>query len=28
MAISGALTWDFGSDGAALYTETLVTLGA
>jgi len=27
MAISGALIWDFGSNGAALY-ETLVTLGA
>jgi len=28
MAISGALIWDFESDGAALNTETLVTLGA
>jgi len=28
MAISGALIWDFGFDGAALNTETLVTLGA
>lgn len=27
MAISGALIWEFESEGAALYTGTLLTLG-